>query len=44
MKSFLERHLKEDELTEAYTAIEAEAAKIEEGVYLTNLPRDVFLA
>lgn len=44
LKSFLERHFKEEELTEAYTAIEAEAAKIEEGVYLTNLPRDVFLA
>ena len=44
LKSFVERHLKGNELLDAYNQIEDEAAKVEDGTYLTNLPRDVFLA
>ena len=44
LKSFLEKHLKGDELLNAYNEIEKEAERVEEGTYMTNLPRDVFLA
>ena len=43
IREFVERHLRDRELDEAYERLEAEAAKIEEGIYDPSLPRDVFL-
>ena len=44
LKAYFERSLKGDALLDAYNKVEKEAERVEEGVYLTNLPRDVFLA
>ena len=44
LKDFVERHFSGKERIDAWTAIEEEEAKLEEGVYETSLPRDVFLA
>ena len=44
LKAYLERSLKGEDLLAAYNLVEQETERIEEGTYLTNLPRDVFLA
>lgn len=43
-KDFIGRHFAFDDRFEKLSALEEEAEKLEEGVYMTNLPRDVFLA
>lgn len=43
VKDFADRHLEGKEKTEALNAIEAEALKIDEGVYNLSLKRDAFL-
>ncbi|MBO6286405.1 MAG: leucine-rich repeat protein [Bacilli bacterium] len=44
LKDFIMRHFTNKERTKYLTAIEDEAAKIIEGVYVASFPRDVFLA
>lgn len=41
---FIDKHFEGKEKTDHLTKAEEEAAKLEEGVYETGLPRDVFLA
>lgn len=44
LKDFVLRHFTNEERSERLNEIEAEAGKIEEGIYVHTLPRDVFLA
>ncbi|MBE6134934.1 MAG: leucine-rich repeat domain-containing protein [Erysipelotrichaceae bacterium] len=44
LKTFIENHFKGEEYTEFMTQIESIADDLEEGTYMTSLPRDVFLA
>ena len=44
LKDFIDRHFEGDEKTAYLTQLEEEAAKVDEGIYVTSLPRDVFLA
>ena len=44
LKDFVDRHFEGDEKTAYLTQLEEEAAKVDEGIYVTSLPRDVFLA
>lgn len=44
LKSFVERHFKGDDYFTYMSQIEAEAERLEDGLYMTSLPRDVFLA
>ncbi|MBQ9458294.1 MAG: TIR domain-containing protein [Bacilli bacterium] len=43
LRDFVERNLRNEELTDALIQLEEESAKIEEGIYDASLPRDVFL-
>lgn len=44
LKTFVERHFKGDAYFQYMSLIEKEAEKLQDGMYMTNLPRDVFLA
>ena len=44
LKSFVEHNFKGDQYTNLITQIEKEADNLEEGLYMTSLPRKVFLA
>ncbi|MBO4540653.1 MAG: leucine-rich repeat protein, partial [Bacilli bacterium] len=44
LKSFVDRHFKGEDYTRIMSRVEAEADEVEEGTYMTSLPRDVFLA
>ena len=44
LKTFIENHFKGEEYTDFMTQIESIADDLEEGTYMTSLPRDVFLA
>ena len=44
LKDFAERNLDDRKKIAAWTEIEAEAAKLDDGIYSTGVPRDVFLA
>lgn len=44
LKDFVSRHFSNEERTVRLNQIEEEAAKLEDGLYEANLPRDVFLA
>ena len=44
LKTFAEHHFSGKDYTQYVTKIEEEVGKIEDGVYMTSLPRDVFLA
>ena len=44
LKTFAERHFSDEKRREYWTKIEDEAHKLDEGLYETSVPRDVFLA
>ncbi|MBQ9457862.1 MAG: leucine-rich repeat protein [Bacilli bacterium] len=44
LKSFVERHFKGERYFQFMSAIEKEAEALEDGLYMTSIPRDVFLA
>ena len=44
VKTFVERHFDGEEKIDLWTKIENEASKLDEGLYETSLPRDIFLA
>ena len=44
IQHFISRHFKDKEKLDYLTALEKELAKLDEGMYDTTLPRDVFLA
>ena len=44
LKTFVERHFKGELFYKYMSKIEEEADALEEGIYMTSLPRDVFLA
>lgn len=43
-KDFIERHFQGEEKANQWSLIEDEAAKLDEGIYSTAIPRDIFLA
>ena len=44
LKTFIEKHFAGDDYTKMMTDLENEAEELEDGTYMTSIPRDVFVA
>ena len=44
LKTFIEKHFDGDDYTKMMTDLENEAEELEDGTYMTSIPRDVFVA